>query len=151
MASTRQNFRIEGLKELDEALAELPKATARNVLLRTLKKVAQPIADTAAHLAPDDPRTGGKDLHSSILVQSVPAKKRENDVEVAVGPSQQTFYGMFQEFGTARHGPKPFLRPAWDGHVMEVLSGIKNTLADEIDKAAKRLARKAARIAASLK
>lgn len=150
MASTRQTFRVDGLKELDEALKELPKATARNVLLRTLKKEAQPIADDAAAFAPDDPRTGGKDLHTSMLVQSVPAKGRESDVEVAVGPSSKTFYGMFQEFGTAHHGPHPFLRPSWDSNVMPVLGRIRDTLAEEIEKARKRLARKAEREAAKL-
>jgi hypothetical protein len=35
---------ISGLKELNAALAELPKATARNVLQRTLKKAAQAVA-----------------------------------------------------------------------------------------------------------
>ena len=45
-------FKIEGLAELDEALTELPKATARNVLLRTLKAEGQRIADAGARNAP---------------------------------------------------------------------------------------------------
>lgn len=146
-----QNFKVEGLKELEEALKELPKATARNVLLRTLKKEAQPIADDAAAFAPDDPRTGGKDLRTSMLVLSVPTKSRESDVEIAVGPSTKTFYGQFQEFGTAHHGPQPFLRPSWDSNVMGVLNGIRDRLAEEIEKARKRLARKAERDAAKMK
>ncbi len=151
MASSRQTFKVEGLAELDAVLRELPKATARNVLLRTLKKEAQPIADAAAQLAPDDPATGGKDLHSSMLVRAVSAKQRESDVEVAIGPSRTTFYGMFQEFGTAHHRAHPFLRPAWDANVMGVLAKIRNTLAEEIDKAVARLAKKAARDAAKMK
>lgn len=146
-----QHFKIEGLKELDEALKELPKATARNVLLRVLKKEAQPIADDAAAFAPDDPTTGGKDLRGSMLVLSVPAKRRASDVEVAVGPSTKTFYGQFQEFGVAHHGPQPFLRPSWDSNVMGVLNGIRDRLAEEIEKARKRLARKAERDAAKMK
>ena len=43
-----------GFRELDKALAELPKATARNVLHRTLSKAGQPIADEASRLAPVD-------------------------------------------------------------------------------------------------
>lgn len=146
-----QRFRIEGLKELDTALKELPKATARNVLLRTLKKVGEPISKDAARLAPDDPATGGKDLKNSIRVLSVPAKERESHVEVAVGPTTKAFWGLFQEFGTPHHGPQPFMRPAWDGGVMRALNEIKRTLAEEIEKARKRLARKAERLAAQMR
>ena len=43
---------VEGLAALDKALAELPKATARNVLKRTLDKAAQPIVEEAKTLTP---------------------------------------------------------------------------------------------------
>ncbi|WP_274875079.1 hypothetical protein [Sinorhizobium meliloti] len=36
---------IEGLKQLDQALAELPKATGKAVLRRTLIKAGEPLAD----------------------------------------------------------------------------------------------------------
>lgn len=35
-------------------------------------------------------------------------------VSVAVGPSEDAFYGIFQEVGTAHHAAQPFLRPAID-------------------------------------
>jgi len=38
----RELVRIEGLRELDRALAELPKATARNVLRRVLTRLTCP-------------------------------------------------------------------------------------------------------------
>ena len=38
---------VSGLKELDQALGELPKATARNVLKRTLNKAAVPMVEEA--------------------------------------------------------------------------------------------------------
>ena len=43
---------VSGLKELDQALGELPKATARNVLKRTLAKAAEPIVAEAKQHAP---------------------------------------------------------------------------------------------------
>lgn len=43
---------VSGLMELDKALGYLPKATARNVLRRTLDKAAQPIVERARQLAP---------------------------------------------------------------------------------------------------
>lgn len=151
MAIQRDFYHIEGLKELDKALEELPKATAKNVLLRTLKIEGEPIRQTASELAPDDPKTSGKDLHSSIVTATTPSRNRDSDVEVSIGPSRKTFWGLFQEFGTSHSGAQPFMRPAFDSKVMQVLSGIRDRLADEIEKARKRLARKAERDAALMK
>ena len=150
MATSKQKFKIEGLKELDVALQELPKATQRNVLLRVLKIEGQPITDTAKSLAPDDPRTGGRDLHSSIVMRATKARKREQSAEVEIGPTTKVFYGMFHEFGTRNMPAHPFMRPAFDGQVYSVLNGIKDQLRLEIEKARKRLANKAAREAAKM-
>lgn len=57
---------VTGMAELEQALANLPKATARNVLKRTLNKAAEPIADEARRLAPA--KTGN--LRNSIAVSS---------------------------------------------------------------------------------
>lgn len=53
-----------GFKELDKALAELPKAAAKRTLQRTLLKAGQPIADAASANAPVD--TG--ELRDSVKV-----------------------------------------------------------------------------------
>lgn len=66
---------IDGLSELDAALRELPKALAKNVLLRVLKARAGPMADTMRSLAPNDPRTGPPDLKTSIYVSTRIANK----------------------------------------------------------------------------
>lgn len=155
MASTREFFRVEGLSDLDNTLKELPKATARSVLTSTLKTAAKPIQEAAAILAPDDPKTGGKDLHSSILISAAAGSRgknsKESDVEVYIGPAKGKFYGLFNEFGTAFMGAHPFMRPAFDGKVMQTLNSIKDILADKIEKARIRLARKAEREAAKMK
>ncbi len=66
----KTTVRVEGLKELDAALAELPKAAARRTLVRVLTKAGEPLAERARQLAPDDPRTGAPDLHTSIAVSA---------------------------------------------------------------------------------
>lgn len=148
----RDLIKIEGLKECDAALQELPKSTSRGVLTRVLKKEGQPIANDASRFAPDDPSTHGEaNLKTNILVQTVPARERESHVEVAIGPSRKAFHGQFQEFGAAQHGPHPFMRPAWDKNVMGVIAGIRDRLADEIEKTRKRIARKAELLAAKMK
>jgi hypothetical protein len=45
-------FNVEGLKELQHALQELPKATGKNVLQRTLMKAAKPIEAAAQARVP---------------------------------------------------------------------------------------------------
>ena len=55
-----------GFRDLEKALAELPKATARNVLKRTLVKAGEPIAEKARDLVPVDK---GR-LRDSIVVSA---------------------------------------------------------------------------------
>lgn len=154
----KTTVRTEGFQELDKALAELPKATAKNVMRRVLRKVAQPMADTMKAKAPDDPKTGGNDLRSSIGVGTQLSKRQRGlhrkmfkddkasvEVFVGAGPVPQAH---LQEFGTVHHGPQPFARPAWDQHREELIPQIGNEMWAEIEKAAQRLARKAARAAA---
>lgn len=57
---------VSGMAALEQALAQLPKATARNVLKRTLNMAAEPIADEARRLVPV--KTGN--LYNSIAVSA---------------------------------------------------------------------------------
>ena len=148
----RHIFKIEVLKELDEALTELPKAVARSALQRALKSEGQVIADAGEALAPK--LSGG--LAQSYTVGSKLSRrqrkqhKKESMVEVFVGPTPHA-KSIQTEFGNAHQAAHPHLRPAWDGNVMKVLAGIKDRLTENIERARKRLARKAEREAAKLK
>lgn len=147
----RETFTIEGLAELDEALSELPKATARNVLARVLKEQGAPIKDAGEALAPKD--TGG--LKASYTVSTKLSRrqkglnKKESDVEVYIGPGPAA-KGVQTEFGNAHQAAHPHLRPAFDGNVMKVLAGIRDSLASEIEKTRARIAKKAERLAAKI-
>lgn len=154
----RRTEHVEGLSELEAALSQLPKSTGKAVLRRTLKKAGQPIADNARALAPDDPNTGGDDLKSSIAVSTKLSKRQRSahkkmfrddkasaEMFVGAGPLPQAHN---QEFGNVNHGPQSFMRPAWDGNKTQALEIIKAEMWGEIEAAAKRLARKAARLAA---
>lgn len=60
---------VEGLKELEASLSDLPKTVARNTLRRALRKAAQPIHDLARSNAPYDPdRKQGTHLRDSIFI-----------------------------------------------------------------------------------
>lgn len=146
MAKT--TVRIEGLRELDKALGQLPRATAQNVLRRTLKDAAEPLAQRARALAPRE------DLHlvESIDVSTRLTRRQSTLHRKEARPSfQEMFVGsnnpadIQQEFGNQRHGAQPFMRPAWDQEKRPTLDRIANGLWAEIKKSADRLARKNAR------
>lgn len=152
MARSRQMFGLGGLKELDRALEELPKATARNALLRTLKEQGQPIADSGEANAP---KLSGKLARSYTVSTKLSRRqkklsKKESMVEVYIGPTPEP-KSVQTEFGNAHQAPEPHLRPAWDANWRKVLDGITKSLAEQIEKARARLARKAAREAAKMK
>lgn len=83
--------KVEGLREFDEALSELNKPTARNVLRRVLTKAGEPMAETMRRLAPDDPDTAAPDLRTSIAISPTlrnPVGKSEYAAVMAGGGSK---------------------------------------------------------------
>ena len=160
-------MKVLGLRELNRALGELPKATGRNVLKRTLTKVATPIAEDMRAMAPDDPATDGMDLKGSIGVGTKLTRAQAREHRKANGGGARktaegwkrdpkTSFEMFagaggvpqahmQEFGTDHHAPQPFARPAWDANKRGALETVKDELWAEISRAAARLARKSAK------
>lgn len=147
--------KIEGLRELEKALTELPKATAKSTLKRILLKQGKPVADTMRGLAPDDPVTSGKDLKNSIGVGTKLSKNQarlhrkatKNDkdfAEVFIGAGALP-QAHLQEWGTVDHGPQPFARPAWDQHQGSMLNGFKDDLWAAIKKSAAMVAKRAMR------
>lgn len=145
--ANRVRVRVEGLRELDAALGELPKATGRNVLRRVGRAGLEPVIEDAAERAP----TLFGDLQGSITVSTKRPRRhrKESEVEVYGGPTNLP-QAHLQEFGTQHHGPQPFLRPAWDAGRDGVLEFVRTELGAEIDKAAQRLARKQARLLAKM-
>ena len=152
-----QKFRIEGLKELDKALGQLPRATGKNVLRRVARRALEPIIADAKTKAPVDPDSGGK-LRDSLAVSPKLSRSQKAihtdmftiqraSIEMFAGAGAHLFVpqGVMQEFGTVHHDPQPFLRPAWDGGKMRMLNNIKKDFWAEIKRAADRVARKNAR------
>lgn len=139
--------KVEGLSEFVSAFSEeLPKATGTNVQKRALKKASEPIESDAKRRAPR--RTGLLQERINISSKLSPRQKsdvdKESKVEIYVGPPSMT-RGIVAEFGSVKQSPIPFMRPAWDGNKREALSRIKDILAEEIEKARQRIARKTAR------
>ena len=144
---------VRGFKELDAALGELPKATGKNVLKRVAIKAMARIEQGMSARAPRDDGT----LANSMRTQAVKATRQrgqvrfdaKNSVEVLTGPAPEGRLNRanagFQEYGTVKMGANAYARPTADAENENVVDDVRHMLATEIDKAAARIARKAAR------
>lgn len=144
------NVKIEGLAELDFALTELPKSTAKATLRRVLKKAAAPVEAAMVAKAPRLTGALKVSIRSGTKLtkrqQRFAKKEGKSSSEIYVGTADPA--GIPQEYGTFKESAQPFARPAWEATQDEALAIIRETLGDEIEKSRQRLARKAARIAA---
>lgn len=166
----------QGFKELDEALGNLKKATARGVMRRTLQKAAEPIIEEAQRLAPhrrgrlrrsiiasknvkvvdrasaqayaEVMRSGGTTRQATAALRDVRRSEALGlGFEIlSIGPSTDAPHGHLQEFGTQHHAPQPYMRPAFDSRWRAALDIIKTELRVEIDKAIDRATRRAERM-----
>jgi HK97 gp10 family phage protein len=148
-------LKVEGLKELDRALGELPKATGKNVVRRVLRKSLEPILTAAKANAPV--ATGR--LRESMVISSQLKRsqrgRRETRTGVtmyvgsgATGKVRHAPHAHLVEFGTAHRSPKPYMRPAFDANKEKVVEIQRQELGTEIAKAWDRLVKKAAKRAA---
>jgi HK97 gp10 family phage protein len=169
MPANPVSVQVIGLKECQEALQQLPKATARNVQARVLLARARPIVAYAKALAPvrfgDLVRSiqattarpaGNKTAAAQAFASTIGAggsKEAAQAAARAAGPSPvEVFIGpgrnpqsSLQEFGTRHHPPQPYMRPAWDFGKNEALNGIAKDLWDEIQKSVARRAQNQAK------
>lgn len=150
------SFRLEGFRELDHTLGQLPKATAKNTLKRVLTKAAVPVEDAAQAAAPKDTAR----LERSIVVGTQLTKSQKqgstqfiagigflsahtNVVTVHIGTVLSR--GMFTNFGTFKDVPQLWFDRAWSATHAEALGIIESSLGAEIEKSAKRYAKKLAK------
>ncbi|MGO7922008.1 HK97-gp10 family putative phage morphogenesis protein [Rhizobium ruizarguesonis] len=140
-------IKIEGLKQLDKALGELPKSTAKAVLRKVLKEAGEPVAAAARGNAPR--LTGNLYEHTDYGTRLTrrqaslhrQATKDDRDfAEAFVGTSDPA--GMQHEFGNEHQAAQPWLRPAWDSQKNNALFIITHRLWVVIEEAAARLARR---------
>lgn len=146
----RRLVTLEGFKELDRALTELPRVTARNLARRVAGEALEPMADRAAALAPD--LSGALSFSIAVSERGTRrarwTRKRPNEFVMAMGPATglgTLTYATHVEFGTVDTSPQPFMRPAWDSYADRALEIVKDRLGVEIGKAATRLAKRRAR------
>ncbi len=149
---------VEGLRELDDALAELPQALRRPVVLSALRRAAKPMIRDARLRAPrgTDPRRrgsrkqrrAGKSVAIGPGADSIKARamraRSQYEATVAIGPDKKHWYMSFSEFGTSRQPPQRFLTAAFETHKVKAIETFGDALWQSISRKAARLARKAA-------
>ena len=151
------DVQVVGFKELDAALAEIPAALRRNVVLAALRRAAGPMVRDAraqARRGKDPRRRGsmkqrlsGESLTMGAGVDSIAARavksSTPNEAAVTVGPDARHWYMKFLEFGTARQAPDRFLTTAFEVNKDAAVQLAGEELWKAISATAKRLAKQA--------
>jgi len=149
MAKT--TVRVDGLRQLGEAMRALGEDMAKKVAVTATGAGARVIRDLAkrkAPVAPEDYVVEGQrvergNLPKQIVVKQVPKSQRTLTSEhvVAVRGKRKYGYanriGQLQEFGTVKMQPQPFMRPAFDEGKGQALQAIVERLRARIEKAQK--------------
>jgi hypothetical protein len=157
----KPNLTFSGGRDLERALADLPSSTSKGVARRALKQELKPVASMANAFWPgssDDVFQISSRVRRSQLSDSGKSRDRSVlDLFVgAPGGPQGTPEAHLIEFGTGprytKNGafrgsvaPQPMLQPAWDANKSGMLTGLGETLWQEIEKTVARRAKKAAK------
>lgn len=139
------SFKVDGLREIEEAFDELSTATARNQSRNALKAGGQITANRAKDLVHKLTGHMGDSIGvgTKLTRRQKRLHKKTADIEVFVGPNDAGQIGL--EFGHEGVAPEPFMRPAWEETQKPVLDKIVSQLRTNVDKAVARARRKAAR------
>ena len=149
----RTTVRVDGLAELERALAELgPEATKAG--RAALRATANEVRDAVAAAAPvgTGPTERRRRLKSGTIsvadygrlrdnIRTREERARAENTIVMRVSTGNAFWGRFLEFGTRKMAARPWFRPAWDAASNTALRTLEQKLGFGIERTAKRLAR----------
>lgn len=158
------HMELVGARELEAALMALGQdRLIRRSLRRSLMKASKPAVATARRLAPGGLYSTGRMLSKIDVSTTLSRRQRRgqgyrfnaNTAYVWIGAAPRG-PGVLTEFGTGPRYTKkgafrgaapaqPFLRPAWEQHKRQILDDFSRELWIDIEKTAKRLARRTAK------
>lgn len=145
-----------GFEGLEDALIELEQfsgrtTTGKNAVQRGIKKAMKRVENKAKSLVPVD----DGDLRDSITTKKERAKRqrgsakfaRQTGISMLTGPTGKKEGGnpAWQEFGTVKMTPQPYMRPAADLEGERVIADVAKELQDAVMKSVARARKKAAR------
>lgn len=121
-------IQLEGGKQLEKALKQLPGRIAKKVVRGATLAGAGVVRKEAKRRVA---------FESGTLKKSISARKTDQtptSVTYSVGPTTKGFYGQFLEIGTQHQQARPFLRPAFDEKQSEIVAKIEERLGKGIDR-----------------
>jgi len=136
--------KITGGRELFEALEARPSRVAKNIIRKCLKKAAgiwrgemrQTVAQ-GPHVWKGSAKTGRSREFAFLrdhIGMKVSVRGDELEGSCAVGPVKKGFWAQFLEFGRSDQAAQPFIRPAFESKVRDVLAKFVETAKEELDK-----------------
>lgn len=143
-----------GFEGLEDMLIELEQFSGRttagkNAVQRGLKKAMKHVENKAKSLVPVDEG----DLRDSITTKKERVKlqrgsakfARQTGVSMLTGPTGKPEGGnpAWQEFGTVKMTPQPYMRPAADSQADKVIADVAKELQDAVKKSVARARKKA--------
>jgi HK97 gp10 family phage protein len=140
--------KVDGLKELQDDLLQLPVKIGERTLQRALTSAALPIVREAQDKIPIAHQSyklyGGDSADPGWLRQQIVRKKVKNsnnsaEVVVTIKQQKESYFWRFIEFGTSKLPAHPFLRPAFESKQKEALDRFIDKLTDGIAKAVEKL------------
>jgi HK97 gp10 family phage protein len=150
----RVSFQVNGLKELEAALATLPQAVGERVIEGATRKGANEMKRLIREAAPVRQEGGTKRLSSSRknMQTREPGNLKRNIITdkirnsrlasaIAAGPSTDAFYGAMYEFGSKHQRERPFVGPTIEQNAEAIGQLVVNDLAKGLEREAKRLMR----------
>lgn len=132
-------FKVKVDPSIYRTLDHLPSLAKSKGLEPLVVKALEPMAETARHLAPNDPLTGPPwDLKSSITVSTKrrggKAFERLSAASAYMGPTRYGYpQAVFQEFGTIKMVATPYMRPAFDADKDKAIEIIEKGFAEQVE------------------
>lgn len=129
---------VIGLDELVEAFNQMQPQMVKKSLHDALDLGGTVLQTALAVAAPryegdaEHPTHPAGQLEADIR-RVVKMKPAEGQGIVAVGPSNHSFYGRFDEFGTSHQAAHPWVRPSFDSSYEEAIAVFDEVLSAFID------------------
>lgn len=131
---------VQGISELLRKLVAVGGAKfAKKALRSAIRKGGKPMLAAIKARAPVD----SGDLEESLKLKAI--KRTRTGVGVTIGTSAynslfqgEQFYGAFQEFGTAKLPPNPFMRPGFDETKEQSVQFVGESLRADIEAEARK-------------
>lgn len=142
---------LTGFREMAAKMRELGPRVARNTLRRATSSGAAVIRNDVRARAPTDTGEMKRDIQIKRSRDTNGEMSAKYAVYVRVGAksrlsgrarnvAKDSFYWIFNEFGTAKMAANPFMRPAFEAQKQAAVNKIGETLDEGIQKAARDLA-----------